>query len=89
MKRVAIIAGICVTALLGAAGMAAAQEGCRQVRQSCSTMFKECERRCQSGNNPSACVARTCSTPFNGCKANGVWRSVVTGSACWSTTDRS
>lgn len=75
-------------ALAAMAGQALAQEGCRDSRNSCSQLNASCEKACQGGNNPSACVARTCSVSLTGCKANGVWKSVLSP-ACWKTNNRS
>ncbi|HEY5796304.1 MAG TPA: hypothetical protein VIU82_14955 [Bosea sp. (in: a-proteobacteria)] len=68
---------------------ATAQDGCKAAQSSCSQMNATCEKNCQgAGNNPSGCIARSCSTTFNTCKANGVWK--APGSAgCWKTNNRS
>lgn len=67
-----------------------AQDGCKQVNSSCSALFKNCEQNCNKvSNNASACIARVCTPPLAGCKSNGVWRSVPSGSACWATKNRS
>lgn len=67
---------------------AAAQDGCKAAQRSCSEMNATCEKNCQgASNNPSACIARTCSVTFNTCKANGVWK--APGSpGCWKTNNR-
>ena len=67
---------------------AMAQEGCRTARSSCSQINADCTQRCQKGTNPSACVARLCTVPFDGCKATGIWKSVASV-ACWKTNNRS
>lgn len=75
--------------LAAAAHPAIAQEGCKTAQSSCSQMNATCEKNCQgASNNPSACIARSCSTTLSTCKANGVWK--APGSAgCWKTTNRS
>lgn len=66
---------------------ATAQEGCKTAQSSCSQMNATCEKNCQGSNNPSACVARSCSSTLNTCKANGVWK--APGSAgFWKTNNR-
>ncbi len=84
------IIGVMFGVLLFAAApeFAIAQEGCRAARGSCSQMNADCEKKCQAGTNPSACVARVCSGAMTGCKANGVWKSVLSP-ACWKTNNRS
>lgn len=67
---------------------AGAQEACRPARSSCSQMNASCEQKCKTGNNPSACVARLCSTPYSGCKINGIWRS-ASSPTCLKTNNRS
>ena len=90
MVRWAVIAGATVSCVLFSGGLARAQEGCKQVTSSCSALFRSCEQNCNKvGSNPSACVARLCTPPLAGCKSNGVWRSVQSGSACWMTKNRS
>ncbi|MFC5423410.1 hypothetical protein ACFPOB_28095 [Bosea eneae] len=89
VRLVFIVAALASFAML-AGGPASAQDGCKQVTSSCSAMFKSCEQNCNKvSNNASACIARVCSQPLEGCKANGVWRSVQSGSACWATKNRS
>lgn len=89
MGKLAFIAGAAAAFVLISAP-ARAQDGCKQVTSSCSAMFKSCEQNCNKvSNNASACIARVCSQPLEGCKANGVWRSVQSGSACWATKNRS
>jgi hypothetical protein len=84
-----VIAGLVgFVALAALAGQALAQDGCKDSRSSCSQLNASCEKACQGGNNPSACIARTCSIALTGCKANGVWKSVVSP-ACWKTNIRS
>ncbi|MCU4179424.1 hypothetical protein [Bosea sp. BH3] len=87
MKAVILIA-LGLSASMAGYGPAGAQEGCRASQNSCSQINASCERNCQKGNNPSACVARLCSVPLSGCKANGVWKSVASQS-CWKTSNRS
>ncbi len=67
---------------------AVAQDGCKAAQSSCSQMNASCEQKCQgASNNPSGCIARSCSATFSTCKANGVWK--VPGSAgCWKTNNR-
>lgn len=77
-----------LSAMMAAHQTAGAQEGCRAAQSSCSQMNASCEQKCQAGNNPSACVARLCSVPFSGCKANGVWKSVASPT-CLKTNNRS
>ena len=90
MVRLALIAGLAASFAVSFSGSASAQEGCKQVTSSCSALFKGCEQNCNKvGSNPSACVARVCTPPLAGCKSNGVWRSVQSGSACWATKNRS
>ncbi|MBN9438137.1 hypothetical protein [Bosea sp. (in: a-proteobacteria)] len=90
MARLAVFAGVVLALILGVGGPARAQEGCKPATGSCSAMFRSCEQNCNKvGNNPSACVARVCTPPLAGCKSNGVWRSVQSGSACWVTKNRS
>ncbi|SFC99686.1 hypothetical protein SAMN05428997_11580 [Bosea sp. CRIB-10] len=90
MNRLAIMTGIAASFVMLLNGPVQAQDGCKQVTSSCSAMFKSCEQNCNKvSNNASACIARVCSQPLEGCKANGVWRSVQSGSACWATKNRS
>lgn len=90
MLRLAVIAGVAAFLAMFAGGSVSAQEGCKQVTSSCSAMFRSCEQNCNKvGSNPSACVARICTPPLAGCKSNGVWRSVQSGSACWATRNKS
>lgn len=90
MVRLALIAGLVATFIMLPGAPARAQEGCKQVTSSCSALFRDCEQKCNKvGNNPSACVARVCTPPLAGCKSNGVWRSVQSGSACWATKNKS
>ena len=90
MIRLALMTGIAALIAASLNGSVAAQEGCRQVNSSCSALFRDCEQKCNKvGNNPSACVARLCTPPLAGCKSNGVWRSVQSGSACWATKNKS
>ncbi|MGX5734349.1 hypothetical protein [Bosea thiooxidans] len=87
MKALILIA-LCVSAVTAGSRAASAQEGCRASQYSCSQMHASCEQRCQNGNNPSACIARTCSVSLSGCKANGIWKSVASPS-CWKINNRS
>ena len=87
MKAMILIA-LGLSALMAVNLPAGAQEGCRASRISCSQMNANCERNCQNGNNPSACVAQLCSVALNGCKANGVWKA-ATSPGCWKTNNRS
>jgi hypothetical protein len=90
MSRLAFIAGAMASLALLPGDPASAQEGCKQVTSSCSAIFRDCEQKCNKvGSNPSACVARVCTPPLAGCKSNGVWRSVQSGSACWATKNKS
>lgn len=90
MIRLALMTGMAVLLAVALNSSVSAQEGCRQTASSCSALFKNCEQNCNKvGSNPSACVARVCSQPLEGCKSNGVWRSVQSGSACWATKNRS
>jgi len=90
MVRLALIAGVAASFAVSFSGSAFAQDGCKQTASSCSAMFKSCEQNCNKvGNNPSACIARVCTPPLAGCKSNGVWRSVQSGSACWATKNKS
>lgn len=90
MVRLAVFAGIATALITLSAAPVRAQDGCKQVTSSCSALLRNCEQNCSKvSNNASACVARVCSQPFEGCKANGVWRSVQSGSACWATKNRS
>lgn len=90
MARLVIFAGGVLALILGVGGPARAQDGCKQVASSCSALFKSCEQNCNKvGGNPSACIARVCTPPLAGCKSNGVWRSVQSGSACWVTKNKS
>lgn len=90
MNRLAIMTGMAASFVMLLNGSVRAQEGCKQVTTSCSVMFKSCEQNCNKvSNNASACIARVCTPPLAGCKANGVWRSVQSGSACWATKNRS
>lgn len=75
-------------ALLASYQSAGAQEACQAVRSSCSQMNASCEQKCKTGNNPSACVARLCSTPYSGCKINGIWRS-ASSPTCLKTNNQS
>jgi predicted secreted protein len=77
------------TLLFFAAPPVSAQEGCKTVQFSCSQMNQRCERACQSGRDPSICIARTCSIAMTGCKSTGTWKSQVAGAACWKTNNRS
>jgi len=88
MPAFALAISLAISAALSFFSPAAAQEGCRQVQASCSQMNQTCERNCQNGNNPSACIARFCSVNMNSCKANGVWKPQG-GAACWKTNNRS
>lgn len=65
-----------------------AQDGCKTAQSSCSQMNATCEKNCQGAStNPGACIARSCSSTFNACKTNGVWK--APGSAgCWKTNNR-
>jgi len=83
-----ILMTLCLSALMAVNRPAGAQEGCRTSQISCSQMNANCERNCQNGSNPSACVAQLCSVALNGCKANGVWKA-ATSPACWRTNNRS
>lgn len=74
-------------ALASAPHPAFAQEGCKVAQSSCSQMNANCEKLCQNSNNPSACVARSCSGALTVCKANGVWRSPGSP-GCWKTNNR-
>lgn len=90
MGRLAIMAGVAAALVLGCVVPLRAQEGCKQATSSCSALFRSCEQNCNKvGSNPSACIARVCTPPLEGCKTNGVWRSVQSGSACWVTKNRS
>lgn len=90
MNRLAIMTGMAASFVMLLNGPVQAQEGCKQVSTSCSAMFRSCEQNCNKvGSNPSACIARVCTPPLAGCKSNGVWRSVQSGSACWATKNRS
>lgn len=90
MVRLAAIAGAAAAFVLVFGAPVRAQEGCKQITSSCSAIFRDCEQKCNKvGSNPSACVARVCTPPLAGCKSNGVWRSVQSGSACWATKNRS
>ena len=90
MVKMAAIAGVMASFLALSGSPADAQAGCKQGNTSCSAMFRSCEQNCNKvGNNASACIARVCSQPLEGCKANGVWRSVQGGAACWATKNRS
>lgn len=90
MLRWAVIAGVMVSFALFSGAPVRAQEGCKQATSSCSALFRSCEQNCNKvGSNPSACIARVCTPPLEGCKTNGVWRSVQSGSACWVTKNRS
>ena len=90
MNRLAIMTGMAASFVMLLNGPVQAQEGCKQVSTSCSAMFRSCEQNCNKvGSNPSACIARVCTPPLDGCKANGVWRSVQSGSACWATKNKS
>lgn len=80
----AVLLGLC----FASSNSVSAQEGCQTVQRSCSQMNQVCERNCQNGNNPSACVARFCSVNLTACKANGVWKPQG-GAACWKTNNRS
>lgn len=65
-----------------------AQENCRPATRSCTEMHATCARICRDGNNPDACIARTCSAALPVCQSTGVWS--VRGSAtCWKTSNRS
>jgi len=75
------------TATLAPAALA--QEGCKPSKLSCSQLNAGCEKTCQNFPNPSACIARSCTVNLTSCKANGVWKSAATASACWKTTNRS
>lgn len=76
-----------LVALVATTTIASAQDGCKAAQNSCTQMNATCEARCQNTNNPSTCVARSCSGALNTCKANGVWKSP--GSAgCWKTNNR-
>lgn len=75
-------------ALMASHQSVGAQEACQAARSSCSQMNASCEQKCKTGNNPSACVARLCSTPYSGCKINGIWRS-ASSPTCLKTNDRS
>lgn len=90
MIRLALITGVAASFAMSFSGSPSAQEGCKQTASSCSALFKNCEQNCNKvGSNPSACVARVCTPPLAGCKSNGVWRSVQSGSACWATKNKS
>jgi len=86
--KATILITLTLAAWFAAHQAASAQEGCRASQNSCSQINASCEQNCQKGNNPSACVARLCSVPLSGCKANGVWKSVASQS-CWKTNNRS
>ncbi|WP_306226605.1 hypothetical protein [Bosea beijingensis] len=87
MKVVLAIA-LGLAALAGGYQTVGAQEACQAARSSCSQMNASCEQKCQAGNNPSVCVARLCSVPFSGCKANGIWKS-ASSPTCLKTNNRS
>ena len=90
MVKLVLIAGAAAAFVLVCGAPVRAQEGCKQITSSCSALFKNCEQNCNKvGSNPSACVARVCTPPLAGCKSNGVWRSVQSGSACWATKNKS
>lgn len=90
MAGLATFAGIATALFALSTAPVRAQEGCKQVTSSCSALYRSCEQNCNKvSNNASACIARVCSQPLEGCKANGVWRSVQSGSACWATKNRS
>ena len=90
MNRLAIMTGMAASFVMLLNGSVQAQEGCKQINNSCSAMFRSCEQNCNKvSNNASACIARVCTPPLDGCKANGIWRSVQGGAACWATKNRS
>jgi predicted secreted protein len=72
-----------------ASPQASAQEGCKTVQFSCTQMNQRCEKACQSGRDPSICIARTCSISMTSCKSTGTWKSQMSGAACWKTNNRS
>lgn len=87
MKAIVRMAFVAVM-LAASAISGAAQEGCKTAQSSCSQLNADCERKCQNGNDPSACVARFCSVALTACKANGVWK-VARSPGCWKTNNRS
>lgn len=89
MKTWLKFASALLFATAGMASAAHAQQGCKASTNSCTQFYKSCEQICRNRGNGESCVARYCSTSLTSCKANGVWKSVSAGNACWTTTNRS
>ncbi|WP_293865744.1 hypothetical protein [uncultured Alsobacter sp.] len=89
MKTWLAFASVALVATLGAASPSAAQQGCKPTALSCSQLNASCEKTCRAQGKSDACIAQYCSTNLVACKANGVWKSTSSASACWTTTKRS
>lgn len=76
-------------ATAGLAPAAQAQQGCKATPYSCSQLYSDCEKKCRARGSADICIAKFCSTNMTECKANGVWKSTSSASACWTTTKKS
>lgn len=89
MKTSLALAGMLLLAAVGLPSASLAQQGCKATQYSCSQMYADCAKTCRARGSADVCIAKYCSTSLTECKANGVWKSTSSASACWTTTKKS